>query len=31
MKHVAKDERKQRGTAFDWIDQIGEPPPDDDD
>jgi hypothetical protein len=29
MKHVAKDEQKQKGTAFDWIDQIGEPPPDD--
>lgn len=29
-KHVATWERKQKGTAFDWMDQVGEPLPDDD-
>lgn len=29
-QHVAVYEKKKRGTAFDWIDQIGEPPPDED-
>jgi len=31
LKHVTVWETAQRGTAFDWIDQIGEPPPEDDD
>lgn len=30
MSHVTVWEKRQKGTAFDWIDQIGEPPPDDD-
>lgn len=25
MKHVAVYEKKKRGSAFDWMDQIGEP------
>jgi hypothetical protein len=30
VRHVEVWEKKQKGTAFDWIDQIGEPSPDDD-
>jgi hypothetical protein len=29
MSHVAVYEKKKRGSAFDWMDQIGEPPPED--
>jgi uncharacterized damage-inducible protein DinB len=31
VRHAMAHEKKQRGSAFDWMDQLDEPPPEEDD